>query len=259
LAITFARHVLLASALAWLSMTPANAQTADVDLEIVLAVDASGSVDGQEFRLQLDGTAAALRDPLVQAAIVSGPYGRVAVSLMVWSDSAFPRFATEWVVLDSPETATRFADVVETFYSKVGRSKGIGGGGTAIGDAVAYAIGMIDGNGINALRRVVDVSGDGIETPPWFGTAILLPQARRMAVERDVLVNGLAITTDFSNLHNYYRDQVIVGTGSFVIEALGFADFKRAMREKLQREFTFAVTSQSDPGKGENEVALMAD
>lgn len=124
---------------------------------------------------------------------------------------------------------------------------------------MAYAIAMIDGNGIIALRRVVDVSGDGIETPPWFGTAILLPQARRMAMERDVLVNGLAITTDFANLLDYYRDQVIVGPGSFVIEALGFEDFKRSIREKLRREFSFTFTSQAGPEHGSNEIALKAD
>lgn len=128
LPIKFAHRVLLVFMMAWLAVTPANAQTDMVDLEIVLAVDASGSVDGQEFKLQLGGIAAALRDPAVQMAIMSGPHGQVAVSLMVWSDSAYPRFATEWVVLNSPETATRFAAVTETFYSKVGRSKRIGGG-----------------------------------------------------------------------------------------------------------------------------------
>lgn len=255
----FIRHVLLASVFAWTAITPATSQTADVDLEIVLAVDASGSVDGDEFRLQLGGIATALRDPAIQAAIISGPFGRISVSLMVWSDSAYPRFATDWVVLDTPETAISFAAVVETFYSKVGRSKGIGGGGTAIGDAVAHALRMLDGNGVNALRRIVDVSGDGLETPPWFGTAVLLPEAKRLAVERDVIVNGLAIITDFRNLAEYYRDEVIVGPGSFVIEARGFADFKRAIREKLLREFTFAITSKAEPSPSRNEVAWKAD
>lgn len=253
---TFVRHVLLASALAWLTVAPATAQTADVDLEIVLAVDASGSVDGEEFKLQLGGIAVALRDPAIQAAIISGPFGQVAVSLLVWSDSAYPKFATEWVLLNSPETAMGFAAVVESFYSKVGRSKGIGGGGTAIGDAVAHALKMLDGNGITALRQVIDVSGDGVETPPWFGTAVLLPEAKRLAAERGVMVNGLAIVTDFRNLAEYYRDEVIVGPGSFVIEARGFADFKRAIREKLKREFTFAITSEAAPVQGGKLAAL---
>jgi hypothetical protein len=237
----------------------APAQAEEVDLEIVLALDASGSVDEHEFRLQLGGVAEALRHPSVHEAIVSGPYGRIAVSLLVWSDSAFPRFATDWVVLDSPGVAMAYADVVEGFHSKVGRSKGIGGGGTAIGDALAYAIIMLDNNGIDALRQTVDVSGDGIETPPWFKAALMLPEARQMAVERGVLVNGLAITTDFANLTAYYRDNVIVGPGAFVIEARGFEDFRRAILEKMRREFTFAVTSRLESGVGGKQVAWKAD
>jgi hypothetical protein len=181
------------------------------------------------------------------------------VSLLIWSDSAFPKFATGWAVLDSAESAAGFATVVETFHSKVGRSKGIGGGGTAIGDALAYAITMLDENEIDAARQVVDISGDGIETPPWFEAALMLPAARQIAAERGVLVNGLAITTDFVDLVDYYRSNVIVGPGSFVIEARGFGDFKRAIREKLQREFAFAFTSKVEPGADDPAVALIAD
>ena len=259
LPIAFSCRVALFSALAWLATMGAIVKAADVDLEIVLAVDSSGSVDEHEFILQLGGIAAALRDQSVHAAIVSGPHGRVAVSLLVWSDSAFPKFATGWAVLDSPQTAIEFADLVETFHSKVGRSKGIGGGGTAIGDALAYAITMLDQNGIDGARRVIDISGDGIETPPWFKAALMLPAARQLAVEQGVLVNGLAITTDFADLVDYYRGNVIVGPGSFVIEARGFDDFKRAIREKLEREFTFAFTSQVESGPDHAAVALISD
>lgn len=253
----FRRFVL--PVLAFVAAGTAAAGAAEADLEIVLAVDASGSVDGQEFRLQLGGIAAALRDPSVQAAMVSGPHGRVAASLLVWSDSAFPKFATGWAMLDSPGSARRFADIVETFHSKVGRSRGIGGGGTAIGDAVVYALAMLADNGIEAARRVVDVSGDGIETPPWFKAARMLPEARQMAAERGVLVNGLAITTDFPDLAAYYRDHVITGPGAFVIEARGFEDFRRAMLEKLRREFTSAFTSRAEPAQAGDLAAWRAD
>jgi hypothetical protein len=240
---SIARAVVL-TALAWLAaagaLTLTGARATEVDLELVLAVDASGSVNGAEFQLQLGGIAAAFRDPAVQAAALSGPRQQVAVAVLVWSDAAFPKFPTNWFLIDSPGAAAHFADIAESFHSKVGRSRGIGGGGTAIGDAVAYAIAMINENGFQAPRRVVDVSGDGIETPPWFGDAYLLPQAKLLAARHNVLVNGLAITSDFPNLVDYYRQNVITGPGSFVIRAANFEDFRRAMREKLLRELTSA-------------------
>ena len=258
---TFRGRVMVLSTLAWLALVGAGAKAAEVDLEIVLAVDASGSVNEQELELQLGGVAAAFLDPSVQAAILSGPNARVAVALLVWSDSAFPKFTTDWFVLNSPQAATVFASVVAGFRSKIGIRKGIGigGGGTAIGDAVDYAITMIDDNGIDAPRRVVDVSGDGPETPPWFGTAMMLPQARVFANERGVSVNGLAITSDFPHLDDWYRDNVIVGAGSFVIEARGFSDFKRAIKEKLWREFTAFIADRGRPVSGWVRVAAKAN
>ncbi|MGI9407309.1 MAG: DUF1194 domain-containing protein, partial [Hyphomicrobiaceae bacterium] len=211
---------------------PTSAKASDVDLEIVLAVDASGSVDDAEFRLQLLGIAEALRDGRTQRAILSGPHGKIAISMLIWSDAAFPKFQTPWHILSDAASANDFADKAETFHRKAGRSRGIGGGGTAIGDAVAFAMRMLEENGISAIRKVVDVSGDGIETPPWFGTAVQLPEARHLAREQNVMVNGLAILTDFTELGEWYRQHVIVGPGSFVVEAHGFEDFKRAMREK---------------------------
>jgi len=228
-------------------MSPAQAFDVDVDLELVLAVDASGSVDDEEFRLQLRGIAEAFRDPRIHDAIRSGPRQKVAVSMLVWSDSAFPKFAMRWHILSSPGSAVAFAARVETFHEKAGRSRGIGGGGTAIGDAVSHAMKMMASNGITARRQVVDVSGDGIETPPWFGPAIMLPEARRIATERGVMVNGLAILNDFPALDEWYQRNVIVGPGSFVIEAKDFTDFRRAIREKLWLEIVTRVSEGPGP------------
>jgi len=219
-----------------------SARAYDVDLEIVLAVDASGSVDDEEFKLQLRGIAEALRDPRIQDAIRSGPRQRIAMSMLVWSDAAFPKFQMAWEILSSPQSAIRFAGRVETFHQKAGRSRGLGGGGTAIGDAVAHAMRMMDGNGISARRQVVDVSGDGIETPPWHGDAVMLPQARKRAAARGVMINGLAILNDFPELDRYYQRHVIVGPGAFVIEARDYTDFKRAIREKMWLEIVTRVS-----------------
>ena len=178
----------------------------EVDLEIVLAVDASGSVDETEFRLQLEGIAEAFRDPTIQKAILSGPNQRIAVAMVIWADSAFPKIATDWHVIDDGASSSAFANLAQTFHTKTGRSKGIGGGGTSIGDAIAYSIAMIEENGIAGTRRVIDVSGDGIETDPWAAPATMLPEAKRMAAARGIVVNGLAILNDYRRLNVYYQN-----------------------------------------------------
>ena len=226
----------------------APAVAGEVDLEIVLAVDGSGSIDAAEYRLQLAGYADALRDPSVQAAATSGPLGRVAVAMMVWSDAAFRKFETDWFVIDSAQAADRYADIVEVFYHHSGRTYGMGGGGTGIGAGIAYALGMLEENGIAARRRTIDVSGDGIETKPWFRKAVELPEARAMADAAGVTVNGLAILADFDALDLYYEENVITGPGAFVIEANDFGDFAEAIRRKLWLEFMSPVAAL--PGSG---------
>ena len=210
------------------------AWAADVDVEIVLAVDASGSVSDIEYILQLGGIAAAFRDPSIQQAIGSGPRGKVAVALLVWSDAALRKYQSGWHVLDTAASANAFAGVVESFVKR-------SAGGTSIGDAVEHALAMIDGNGISAARRVIDVSGDGVETTPWFAPAMELPEARALAASKKVTINGLAIVNDIPFLNKWYLANVATGPGSFVITAKDYEDFKRAIREKLWREFVMVI------------------
>ena len=209
-----------------------NAET--VDLEIVLAVDASGSVDMREFQLQMSGIAAAFRDTDIHDAIATGPYQKIAVSVVVWADGTLPKDKTPWHIVGSVPSALAFADMVERHPRRVG-------GGTGIGDGVAYAMQMISANKIKALRSVVDVSGDGKETPARGVTAILLPQARLMARARNVTVNGLAILEDEPELDDWYRNNVIAGPGSFVMKAESFEDFETAIKRKLLREIEVRI------------------
>lgn len=224
-----------------------QARAQDVDLEIVLAVDSSGSISSSELKLQLKGYAAAFRDPTIQKAALSGPLGKIAVALMIWSDAAFPKFPTEWHVIDEPDDALKFADVVENFYERSGRNYGIGGGGTGIGDGVAYAIKMLGENNIAGLRQVIDVSGDGVETDPWFREAVTLPDARKAAELRGVTINGLAILTDFPRLDIWYRKHLVRGPGSFVVVAKEMSNFAEAIRKKLWREFSNQTSELKAP------------
>jgi len=159
------------------------AQAQQVDLEIVLAMDGSGSISSDEFLLQVIGTAAALEDASVQHAILPGPTGHVAIAAAIWSDAAFPKYPTEWHLLSSPQSIDDFAQRLLNFNNpaNAGERQGKGGGGTGIGDGIVYALEMIRSNNFNGTRKVVDVSGDGVETDPWFTKAFTLPDARALA------------------------------------------------------------------------------
>jgi hypothetical protein len=220
-------RILLAALVFSAVAVPARGQEV-VDLELVLAIDASSSVDAAEWRLQMEGYAAAFRDARVQAAIRSGPNRRVAIATLVWADATVPKWASPWSVLSSPDNAERFAG----FMAEMPREPE---GGTGIGSGTAAAIRMLDRNGIEAPRQVVDVSGDGRETPARE-VVVLMPAARAMARARGVTVNGLAILNEDPDLATWYRDNVIAGQGSFVIPAADFEDFAEAIVRKLIRE-----------------------
>ncbi|MEO9874181.1 MAG: DUF1194 domain-containing protein [Anderseniella sp.] len=209
------------------AMHPAAASE-DVDLELVLAVDASGSVDNAEYRLQLSGIAAALRDPAVLRAITAGRHRRIALNVLIWAEARRPKDETGWFILSSKAEVDRVAAMIAAMpRTQVG--------GTGIGDGVAHAIRSIDENAIRSDRRIVDVSGDGRETPPRQYSTIL-SEARSMAIARNVTLNGLAILNEDKQLDDYYRAWLAVGEGNFVEVAQDYNDFARAMRRKLLRE-----------------------
>lgn len=228
----------------------AAAQSAPVDVKIVVAVDASGSVNPTELKLQINGIANAFRDQSVQSAVFAGYHHAVLASVLVWSDAAYPKYPTKWHRLDDRQSFAEFANEIELFNVSAPGVPAIGGGGTNIGDALVYAIEMINQNQVSAARMVIDVSGDGPESKPWVKGAIELPQARALARQRNITVNGLAIETDIADLHQYYQRQMIVGAGAFVERAKDFEDFQRAMIKKLLRELSstpFAALDNSNP------------
>jgi hypothetical protein len=199
-----------------------------VDLELVLAIDASSSVDESEWALQRDGYAAAFRDARVIGAISSGPRKSIAISVLVWADASVPRWSSAWFLLSGPSDAEGFAG----FMAALPR---VPEGGTGIGAGVAAAIRKLDRNGFEAPRKVVDVSGDGRETPARE-IVVMMPMANAMAHARGVTINGLAIVNEDTTLDRWYRDNVIAGRGSFVMTAGDYSDFAEAITRKLIRE-----------------------
>lgn len=205
---------------------------APVDLELVLAVDVSGSVDDREFGLQMDGIAAAFRTPEVQKAIRSGPLGRIAVSLVLWSDPRHSMATTPWRIISGPAEAEAFAQLVQD------HPRSIPAGSTGIGQALWFCMRHIQGNGMSGALKVIDLSGDGKETAPrdFF---VRLWQGRAAAHGAGITVNGLAILAEEPELDRYYRAELITGPDAFAIAAASYEDFAEAMYRKLLREIEY--------------------
>lgn len=216
----------IAALLAALAAGSAKAEQT-VDLELVLAIDSSNSVSASEWGLQVNGYAAAFRDPRVQAALASGPNGRIGVSVIVWADAGETHRESPWFVLATPADGERFAAFIPEFGRGVFGETGIGAG-------IAAALHKMKRSRFTAARRVIDVSGDGRESPSRSSAA--LPLARELARRNGVTVNGLAILNDDPELDRWYREHVIEGPGAFVTTAADYADFARAIVRKLLRE-----------------------
>jgi len=206
-----------------------------VDLQLVLAVDASGSVDSREYALQLEGIAQGFRDPAVLKAIHDGSHGKIAVNLLVWADYQEPQSQSGWFAIGTPDQAEAFARMAETFP----RAQN---GATSIGDGIAAAIRSFDGTGFAGGRKVVDVSGDGAETPASGG--VMLADAHALALRLHITVNGLAIIDQDAFVGGYYENAVKAGPDSFVVTANSYDDYAEAMRRKLLREIRLPVLSE---------------
>ena len=199
------------------------AERQPVDLELVLAVDNSLSVNQREFDLQMRGIAAAFRDTGVINAILS--HDGVAVSVVLWSNHQQQETGVGWTLLDSPTAIATFADRVAA------APRLTVSGGTGIGSAVAFALHSIEANRFVGDRRVVDVSGDGQNN-----MGLAPGPVRDSAVEAGYTINGLAILDEEPWLDRYYASDVIGGPGAFLEVAADFDSFADAMRRKLRRE-----------------------
>jgi hypothetical protein len=225
----------LAALLAFMLGGPVSAGE-PVDLALVLAVDVSGSVTRQEYDLQIGGIVRAFRQPDVIAAIASGTHGRIAVNLMTWGDPDYQKFDTGWHVVGDAGSADVFAEAVDKFEGRIG-------GGTGIGVAIGYSITLIETSGFPALRKVVDVSGDGTELGEIRTPRFRVEHAAAMRDKHGVIVNGLAIRSDKPELDQYYRAHVAGGPGSFVISIDSFDDYAEAIHRKLLREIVSPTSS----------------
>ncbi len=203
---------------------PALAQS-DVDLQLVLAVDASGSVDQVRFELQKQGYVAAFRHGRVLAAIRSGPNQAIAVTMVQWTGPALQVQVVGWSMIGAPESAAAFAAAIEAAPRR------LFGGGTSISGAIDYASTLFPKSPFGARRRVIDVSGDGSNNR---GRPAEI--ARDEAVAAGLGINGLPILALEPDLDRYYYDHVIGGPGAFVVAAQSYDTFADAILKKLITE-----------------------
>ncbi|MDA7946818.1 MAG: DUF1194 domain-containing protein [Hyphomicrobiaceae bacterium] len=208
-----------------------------VDLELVLAVDTSGSVDTREYELQIEGLKKAFRDPAVIAAIIgTRPSGGVAVTVVHWSSVNEQRQVVPWTVLKDQQSAYAFSDAISA------REERSFGDSTGIGGVLRFSERLIRRNAYEGRRKSIDVSGDGANNsgiPPEL--------VRDMVTNEGITVNGLTILTDEPFLHHYYFEHVIGGAGAFVMTVSDYTDIVVGMRNKLLREISVNIAAGPNP------------
>lgn len=229
-----------------LAVAPATAAER-VDLALVLAADVSRSVDSEEYALQKDGYARALVDPRVMNAIRGGPHRAIAVAYVEWSDVASQETVVDWSILSDEESIQVFSAAMRAaprrFWDR-----------TSISGAIDHSVRLLQAGPFLADRRIIDVSGDGINNS---GRSITL--ARDEAVAQGITINGLVIINDrrfpgqppLPPLDEYYIENVIGGQNAFVVVANSFEDVATAVLSKLIKE----IASDSGP----HQLARLAD
>jgi hypothetical protein len=197
-------------------------QAQEVDLELVLLADASGSITEAEIDFQRESTATAITDPAVLSAIGNTLTGSIAVTYVEWASNQAT--VVDWTIIDSPESAEAFAAAL------LGPPR-LATGRNAIGDALLEGKRLIETNEIQSLRQVIDFSGDSIGNHSGIG----IEEARAEVVAAGIVINGLPILDGGPDdpLLAEYEARIIGGPGAFAIPALGRQDFVVALRRKL--------------------------
>ena len=203
-----------------------------VDVELVIAVDVSYSMDPDEQALQREGYILALTSKEFLQALRQGAHGKIAITYFEWAGQSDQKVIMPWRLIDGPESADAVAaEISRAPYRRASR--------TSISGALQFAKPLFDDSGYKGLRRVIDVSGDGTNN-----AGQLIVPTRDDVLASGITINGLPImlkrpnsfTMDIENLDVYYEDCVIGGPGAFVIPIRERDQFKEATRTKLVLE-----------------------
>ena len=228
-----------AAAFAIVALAAPNPRFADrspsavaVDVELVIAVDVSYSMDPEEQALQREGYIQALTSREFLSALREGANGKIAITYYEWAGANDQKIVMPWRLIDGPEAADAVAaEIARAPYRRASR--------TSISGALKFAKLLFDNSGYRGLRRVIDVSGDGANN-----AGDLIVPTRDDVLGAGITINGLPImlnrpnfgSVDISELDIYYEDCVTGGPGSFVIPIRERAEFVKATRTKLVLE-----------------------
>ena len=218
---------MLLAALALPKAQAASGASNAIDVALVLAIDASGSVDDDRFELQKHGFAAAFRNPKILNAIRAGDHRAIAVFMLQWTGPTQQDVMVPWTYVNDEISAERVAVAIEAAPRR------LMGGGTSISGAIDYSVKALATSPYRATRKVIDVSGDGANN---IGRPA--EEARDEAVAQGIRINGLPILTVEPDLDQYYRQNVIGGPGAFAIVATTYDQYADAILRKLVTEIS---------------------
>lgn len=238
----------------WIGISQTNPT---VDVELVLAVDISGSMDNARLQMQRSGYVSAFRNEEFIQEVKSGPTGRIAVAYMEWAGPGYQNIVVPRTVIERPEDALYFANVLAT--KPVGHPFNASWG-TSISGALLGAASLMEPLGVSGARRVIDISGDGENN-----SGIALEPVRQALIAQGVTINGLPISIksthpfdywgpDPSQLQEYFENCVIGGDNSFSLVVSETNQFETTLRKKLKSEIVaqrlrpiFANATMSKP------------
>ena len=218
----------LAGILVWSAAAERLAAQEPVDLELVLVADGSGSIDDAELALQREGYANAVRNPRVLELLTGGIHGKSVIAYVEWGSAESQHTIVDWTVIDGPESAAAFGAALVAAPRQAW-------GFNSISNAIAYSQHLIQTNPYKGLRRIIDISADAGNIG-----GMPLSLARGNAVASGITINGLAISRPGStrplravSLEREFREQIIGGTGAFVVTVDETISFAEAVLKKM--------------------------
>jgi hypothetical protein len=200
----------------------------NVDVALILAIDHSSSVDDREWKLQLDGYAAALRSESVGWSAFSGRHKQIAVYVFEWGGQASQRVILPWTIAGGVAGLERIAVALENYPRSASYDS------TSITGAMVFAEAAFIMSPYIADRMILDISGDGPHNAGPDPEA-----ARQRLIDMGVTINGLPILAEEKTVVEYYQNRVIGGRSAFLSIAEGWQDFANAVQRKLELELAY--------------------
>ncbi|MHA6688280.1 DUF1194 domain-containing protein [Mesorhizobium sp. A556] len=211
-------------------------QAADVDVAIVFAVDASGSIDAAAADLQREGHAEAIRAPEVIAAIDRGGFGCIAIAYVEWASSGQKRTVMPWTSICGRGDAQSAAAFIRREGNK-GNACRRRHCGTSISFAIDLGALLLDGYVGHASSKIIDISANGTNND-----GLPVQPSRLQAINKGITINAIAVPTTMQgvrhHLVDYFAENVIGGTGAFAIEPVSTNDYVVALRRKMVIEIS---------------------